>query len=279
MLDSGEKLSKIGAGVNDVPGSPMYVKLKLALMNAIDTGIYAPGERLPSESELGRQCSISRTTVVRAMIDLEKAGYVVRRQGIGTFARERKIEKVLFALEGFTEEMRRSSHSASSNLLSFVRSQCTPDHAQLLGLSSNAEVYVVRRIRLADRRPAVLEHLELPAELFPSLESHFDPSCQSLYDLMKRVYGIQVASAEFTVEAANLSAAEARVLKVRRNDAVLLVSGVSFDELGRPVEWNRSLYPGSLYRFVGRSSVPPSSDRSGTTPPSEEESPIPYMSK
>ncbi len=260
------KLSKIRLEDNGTLGAPMYERLKLGLMKAIDTGIYAPGERLPSESALCRHCNTSRTTVVRAMVDLEKAGYVVRRQGTGTFARERKIEKVLFALEGFSQEMRRNLYSASSKVLSFERTQCDPEHARLLRLPSEAEVHVIRRIRMADLRPAVLETLELPVALFPNLEDYFDPSCQSLYDLAKRVYGIHVANAEFTVEATNLSATEARQLKVQGgNTAALVVTGVSFDDAQRSVEWSRSLYPGSLYRFVGHSSAMPGYDRDNPT--------------
>lgn len=240
-------------------GIPMYERLKLAMVAAFNGGLFAPGERLPTETALCQHFGTSRTTVVRAMVDLEAAGYVVRRQGAGTFAAERKMEKTLFSLEGFSEEMRRSAHTPSSKVLSFERLRCDADHAKLLRILPGDEVYRVRRVRLADLRPAVLESIDLAVQRFPALERHFDPATDSLYDVVKRHYGVEVASADFTVEAVTLAAEEARELAVRRGEAALVVVGVSFDSQGLAVEWNRSLYPGSLYRFVCHSAAAPRS--------------------
>lgn len=258
-MNPASKLRMIDLPDGPASGAPMYERLKLAMIAALNGGVFAPGERLPTETALCRHFGMSRTTVVRAMVDLEAGGYVVRRQGAGTFAAERKMEKTLFSLEGFSEEMRRSAHTPSSRVLSFERMRCDSDHAKMLQIPPGDEVYRVRRVRLADLRPAVLESIDLAVRRFPALEQHFDPCTDSLYDVVKREYGVAVASADFTVEAVTLAAEEARELAVPRGQAALVVVGVSFDDDGVPVEWNRSLYPGSLYRFVCRSAVAPPS--------------------
>jgi DNA-binding LacI/PurR family transcriptional regulator len=55
------------------------------LQKDISSGYYAPGKRLPSETELVRRFEASRMTVFRAMRELQSLGLITRRVGSGTF--------------------------------------------------------------------------------------------------------------------------------------------------------------------------------------------------
>ncbi|HEX2449139.1 MAG TPA: FadR/GntR family transcriptional regulator [Methyloceanibacter sp.] len=55
------------------------------LQRAIETGVYSEGDRLPPERELAATFQAARSTVRRALDQLEKAGLVSRRLGSGTF--------------------------------------------------------------------------------------------------------------------------------------------------------------------------------------------------
>ena len=70
------------------------------LQRAIETGAYSEGDRLPPERELAATFQAARSTVRRALDQLEKAGLVSRRLGSGTFvgattAANRKTHDVL----------------------------------------------------------------------------------------------------------------------------------------------------------------------------------------
>jgi DNA-binding LacI/PurR family transcriptional regulator len=54
------------------------------LLSAIQSGQLKPGDRLPSEAELGNLFSASRITVAKAVLELQRLGYVTRRPGAGT---------------------------------------------------------------------------------------------------------------------------------------------------------------------------------------------------
>lgn len=62
------------------------------LRKRIREGVYAPGERLPSEDELAEEMGISRTTLRAAMSALVAEGLVVRRQGAGTYVNRRSLD-------------------------------------------------------------------------------------------------------------------------------------------------------------------------------------------
>jgi len=54
------------------------------LHGGIESGALKPGDRLPSEAELGRLFDASRITVAKAVLDLQRMGLVTRRPGAGT---------------------------------------------------------------------------------------------------------------------------------------------------------------------------------------------------
>ncbi len=75
-----------------------YEKIKQDIIADIENGVFLPGDKIHSESNLKSLYNASNTTVVKALNDLVSAGYVIRRQGIGTFVRRNlRHRKVLLS--------------------------------------------------------------------------------------------------------------------------------------------------------------------------------------
>src|SRR5688500_18334867 len=55
------------------------------LKRAIETGVYADGDQLPPERQLAVALGTARSTIRKALDQLETRGLVVRRVGSGTF--------------------------------------------------------------------------------------------------------------------------------------------------------------------------------------------------
>jgi DNA-binding LacI/PurR family transcriptional regulator len=66
---------------------PKHEAVRRHLTQAISSGQYGPGQRLPSESELVKAFSASRPTVNRALRELQLAGLIERRAGSGSYVR------------------------------------------------------------------------------------------------------------------------------------------------------------------------------------------------
>jgi DNA-binding FadR family transcriptional regulator len=71
--------------VNLTPPSRGVGAISAYLQRAIETGAYSEGDRLPPERQLAATFQAARSTVRRALDQLEKAGLVSRRLGSGTF--------------------------------------------------------------------------------------------------------------------------------------------------------------------------------------------------
>lgn len=64
---------------------PIYAQLERAIRAAIATGKFAPGEQLPTVRQLAVDLRLNANTVARVYLDLERAGIIEARRGIGTF--------------------------------------------------------------------------------------------------------------------------------------------------------------------------------------------------
>jgi GntR family transcriptional regulator len=66
-------------------GGPKYQVLRNAILAAISSGDWTPGERLPTEAELSKLVPYSLGTVQKAYGQLVKDGLIVRTRGRGSF--------------------------------------------------------------------------------------------------------------------------------------------------------------------------------------------------
>ncbi len=78
--------------------SPKYQQILRSLKEAIATGRYRPGDRLPSEAELVKMHGASRITVNRALRELQVAGVIERRVGSGSYVRRDSMRSRTFGL-------------------------------------------------------------------------------------------------------------------------------------------------------------------------------------
>ena len=67
---------------------PIYSQLTQRLTEAIVSGIYAPGEKLPSVRELALEAGVNPNTVQRALTELERKGLVFSQRTAGRFVTE-----------------------------------------------------------------------------------------------------------------------------------------------------------------------------------------------
>jgi GntR family transcriptional regulator, arabinose operon transcriptional repressor len=96
----------------------------------IESGVYAFGAKLPRETELADHYSVSRSTVHRALEELEQQGFVESRKRVGTFVRRAQRErKHMIAL--IFDRVARNFDFPSSEMIDGIR-QTLGDHYGLV---------------------------------------------------------------------------------------------------------------------------------------------------
>jgi GntR family transcriptional regulator len=80
------------AGASNEASSPKYARVFEAFTEAIRRGDFKPGERIPAESALCAQLSVSLGTLQKALGKLADSGLVVRNRRTGTFVADRRSQ-------------------------------------------------------------------------------------------------------------------------------------------------------------------------------------------
>jgi len=65
--------------------TPIYAQLERALRAAIATGRLCPGDQLPTVRQLAVDLRVNANTVARVYVELERAGAIETRRGVGSF--------------------------------------------------------------------------------------------------------------------------------------------------------------------------------------------------
>lgn len=69
-------------------GAPIYAQLIHQIKQGIVSGIFPPGERLPSVRDLAMEAGVNPNTMQRALAELERDGLVYTQRTAGRFVTE-----------------------------------------------------------------------------------------------------------------------------------------------------------------------------------------------
>jgi GntR family transcriptional regulator len=238
----------------DEPPEPKYYRLKRAVVADL-LATTPPGGPIPPERVLAERLGASRTTLRRALQELVGEGRLHRRQGSGTFVAPAKVAQRL-QLTSYTEDMVAQGLRPTSRLLDVSTIKADAELARRLDIRRGMRVTRIERVRLGDGRPMAIETTHLATARFPDVAGAI-AEAGSLYGLLRERHGLELASAEETIETAVARPREARLLETEIGVPMLLLSRHSFDRDGRPFEWVRSVYRGDRYKFVATLSRAP----------------------
>jgi GntR family transcriptional regulator len=74
---------------------PIYLQIVEGIRAGISSGVLRPGEPLPSLRSFAIELKVNPNTVQRAFDELERAGVVFPRRGLGMYVAERRAVPVL----------------------------------------------------------------------------------------------------------------------------------------------------------------------------------------
>jgi DNA-binding FadR family transcriptional regulator len=126
-------------------------RLLSSLQEAIDSGRWRPGERIPTERALSDRYGMARNTIRRALRQLEDAGRIVRHVGRGTFVEQGKPIP--------SDDLARRIENASPNEIMEVRLMIEPQAAECAAARANgAELDAMAEcLRKGEAAPTVAE--------------------------------------------------------------------------------------------------------------------------
>jgi GntR family transcriptional regulator len=227
---------------------PLHHQVFRDLKTALDASEWRPGERMPTERELAERYGCSLITVRHALGELVREGRIERTRGRGTFVLQPRIDRDIAGAMSFSEEMQRRGLDPATRVVTARIEAAGESVAGLLGITAEAPVLYLERVRLGSGEPLLLEQARLPAERFPGLLA-FDLERRSLYDILAERYSTRIMRAREAVEPVVLKRREAELLDMPTRSLALQIEGVAFAADGSAVEAARSFVRGDRTRY------------------------------
>lgn len=227
---------------------PLYIQIARLLRQSIETGQFKAGEKLPSENVLVKRFGISRITATAALDELVKAHLAYRERGRGTFVAQAFLSNFSF-FSSFTEDMRARGLEPSSRLVSLHVQTPDLEMIEKLKMDANKPYFCLKRVRLANQEPVVVQSAYLPKEMYPGFEQ-IDFSNLYLYEVMRKAYGFKPVWGDAIVEAGLATAEEAGHLDIPASAPVLIIWHVTLDEHFTALEYVRSVYRSDRFSFA-----------------------------
>lgn len=233
--------------------SPLYRQIKTLILQGLEAGEWRPGEMIPSESELALRFNVSQGTVRKAIDEMAAESLLVRRQGKGTYVASHSDAgpREAFRFLRLVSETG-AAEAIQSVPLECWRAKAGHEAARTLGIGFGAPIIIVRRVLKFADKPAVVEEIYLPGELFGGLDLEMLQAYQGLgsfYSLLETRFGVRMLRAEERIRAVAADAVNARLLEVAQDTPLLSVERVSYTYGDRPVEWRQSLYSTATHYY------------------------------
>jgi GntR family transcriptional regulator len=211
-----------------------------------------PGDRLPSTTELAGIAQVSTISVRRALDELERAGKIQRRQGLGTFVAEPRIAsdptRPGELLHTLIDEGGRLP-AVTTSLITVGVGLPSTTIATALGVEMGQPVWEIWRRRDIDGADRILERAVLPLSRVPAIDQERLERGESLYRFIEERYGVTDDYTEQAFEVDTPSSWEAEQLGLAPGDPIVRVRGVSFDADGTAFDCFEQCYRASKFTF------------------------------
>jgi GntR family transcriptional regulator, histidine utilization repressor len=226
---------------------PGYEQVKTFVQSRIRAGQWRPGDRVPSETELVKQFSLSRMTVNRALRELAAQGLIVRVRGSGTVVADLDRVSARLEIRDIHEQIRERGHLYDSRLLHKGRERAPQALAKVLGVRTNGFVFHTLMVHSENGVPLQFEDRYVNPLAAPHyLDNDFSKTTPTLY-LLEHA---PLTRAHYSIEAVLPSKQEADALQIDGKEPCLVmtrhtISGAHVASIARLV------YPGGRYCFDG----------------------------
>ncbi|WP_027717948.1 GntR family transcriptional regulator [Desulfovirgula thermocuniculi] len=228
---------------------PPYYQLAQILERQIRSGVYRPGDPLPSEAELSERYGLSRMTVRRSLSQLARAGLIRTERGKGTFVSRPQLDRAVFVMEEFHKEMAARGLAPGARLLEARLVPAPEKAAARLQLPVGTRVLYIRRLLLASGEPVAYDRKYLRYDRGkPILENELQ--YQAFPEIVEKHAAALPMSSRMVLRVTVLGEEEARILNVAAGTPAFLVEQSLLSGDGRPVGWGWCLYRGDRYELV-----------------------------
>lgn len=228
--------------------APLYRTIAEQLLSEFSGGNRSTDIALPSEASLQRAFGVSRTTVRKALAELQATGMVATRRGVGSQFLADKINKPISSRVHFRSEERDRGVRPQTRVLGYTARRASTAEAVHFSCKPGQLVGDLCRLLFLEGRPTIHQRAVLrlpkPEELSASQFENV-----SLYDLLKSRFSLTIPKISKTLEAVEAPPGIAKYLSIAPGAAVFRIQRIGSAQDGSVMELSTNFVRGDCYYF------------------------------
>lgn len=218
----------------------IYKKIMNDLKGRILNGEFT-NQKLPDERTLSEEYEVSVSTIRRSLSAMVEQGIIFKKRGSGTFINPLYIKnRSFFNYEGsnlgITDSVKNNSQQAISEVLEYEVVQATKELQQDLLLENSEFVYHIKRLRLINDQPVIIETGYIPIKILPSLTPEVVKS--SIFNYLQEVQEKSVTKSFISIMADKSTKEDQVLLGLSESEPVAVMEGIFFLDDGTPFEFS-----------------------------------------
>ncbi len=153
------------------------------LVSLIVSGKYNAHDKLPSENEMADLYRVPRITARKAYEKLEDLGYLYKKQGKGSYVKDRKkqIELVITGDVSFSQKMLEKGYDYQSENIFCRPIKYNKKISDYLETNENDRIFKIGRLRYIDHQPIALHISYVAQSVFHDIDV-LGPKITSIFD-------------------------------------------------------------------------------------------------
>ena len=216
------------------------------IVENIDKGVYRVGYMIDSELTLANKLGVSRLTIRDALRVLVEENILQKHQGRGTFVLQQPQFKGFQCGIGFSAEMLRNNMTPSAKNVLVKEVKADSRTIQDLSLPTDAEVWMVTRLRLADEKPIAVEQEFFSKTIVPNLSK--DIAEDSIYGYLEE-QGITFSYIDQAIDAVTAESGIAEQLEIEEGTPLVRMYLIAYLKNGTPFNCGFTYYRTDSYKL------------------------------
>jgi len=246
---------------------PKYYQIYEELLDQIRSGEYGENDRFPSDTELVEKFGVSRGTVREAVKLLLQQGYLIRKQGKGTFVTFKKIEQDPDKLIGFSELMKKHDMEPSARVIEDTLINPPGHLKKLMHLDEDDRLVRLVRLRYGNNQPLIIERSFFNYKFFKPIRSK-NLEQNSIFELLYQHTSTRLGDAIQRIEAISAGKSEHELLDVTLGTPLLLIKRLIQTKTGGYFQYSEDVYRSDRINFTTKT-IPYEDNHNGSGLPLE----------
>jgi len=221
--------------------NPLWLQIRDELYNCLILDELKPGQLIPNEKTLVELFGVSIGTIRKAVGVLEKEGFLIRKQGLGTFVYQHDNNNFLFEYFHYLPNGSDEKQHPNVEFVSFDTKKATKAEAAVLGISPGSPVFQIYNKLGLNKKFCIIDKIVIPQSKFPGLtEDIFKGRRNTVYNLYQNKFNIFITNCSEKLKAISSDEKISNLLNIPLNEPILKINRVAETYNNKTIELRTS---------------------------------------